>query len=213
MAKQNFKGVIALMTVKGGAGKTTLSACLAAELQRQGKTITLVDADPQQSLTAWHQNGEGLASIPLISDADESVATQAKQASKNSIVIVDTAGFANRATIEVANIADILLIPCRASGIDARQALQTINLCMAVNKERRSKAKIKVVMTAVNRSAIVSHIRNEMTAAGAEVMGCEIAQRTSYAEAELAGSAPCYMGKAAQKAADEIQALAAELLR
>ena len=79
--------------------------------------------------------------------------------------------------------------------------------------EARNKAKIKVVMTAVNRSAIVSHIRNEMTAAGAEVMGCEIAQRTSYAEAELAGNAPCYMGKSAQKAADEIQALVAELMR
>jgi len=99
VAKQNFKGVIALMTVKGGAGKTTLSACLAAELHRQGKAITLVDADPQQSLTAWHQNGEAFASIPLIAEADETVATKAKEASKDRIVIVDTAGFANRAPL------------------------------------------------------------------------------------------------------------------
>lgn len=42
-------------------------------------------------------------------------------------------------------------------------------------------------------------------------MGREIGQRTVYAEAELAGSAPCRMGKQAIKAADEISALATEL--
>jgi chromosome partitioning protein len=213
MAKENSKGIIALLTIKGGAGKTTLAACLGAELHHQGKQITLLDADPQESLTAWHGNGGKLSEIALITDASESVADTATQAAQKNLVIVDTAGFANSTTIGIAAIANTLLIPCRASGIDARQALQTINLCQAINQQRNKPARIKVVMTAVNRSAIVSHIRNEMTASGAEVMGCEIGQRTSYPEAELSGSAPCWMGKSAQKAAEEIQALAFELMR
>ena len=47
-------GIIALMTVKGGSGKTTLTACLGAELAKRGHKVTLIDADPQGSLTAWH---------------------------------------------------------------------------------------------------------------------------------------------------------------
>lgn len=213
MAKENSKGIIALLTIKGGAGKTTLAACLGAEFQHRGQGVTLIDADPQESLTAWHGNGGKLGEIPLITNADEGVADTTTETARKSLVIVDTAGFANSTTVGIAAIADTLLIPCRASGIDARQALQTLNLCQAINEQRKKRARIKVVMTAVNRAAIVSHIRNEMTAAGAEVLGCEIGQRTSYPEAELSGSAPCWMGKSAQKAAEEIQALASELLR
>jgi chromosome partitioning protein len=206
-------GIIAFVTIKGGSGKTTLCACLGAELTKRGHQVLLIDADPQGSLTAWHGNGAQMQAIPLISDPSESVVQKALEASKTSLVLIDTAGFANRATIDIANIATTLLIPCRASGIDARSALKTIEIAQAINKERKAKARLKVVMTATNRSAIVGHIRNEMTGAGAEVLGCEVGQRSIYPECELSGSAPCFMGKSAQKANDEMSALATELTR
>jgi chromosome partitioning protein len=205
--------IIAFVTIKGGSGKTTLCACLGAELTKRGAKVLLVDADPQGSLTAWHGNGSAMQTIQLITDASEKVAKTALEASKTHLVLIDTAGFANRATIEIANIADTLLIPCRASGIDARSALKTIEIAQAINNERKGKARLRVVMTATNRSAIVGHIRNEMTGAGAEVLGCEIGQRSIYPECELGGTAPCFMGKSAQKANDEMSALATELMR
>jgi chromosome partitioning protein len=211
--KQKQTGIIAFVTIKGGSGKTTLCACLGAELGKRGMNIMLIDADPQGSLTAWHGNGTTMESIVLITDPSENAVKTALDASKTHLVLIDTSGFANRATIDVANIADTLVIPCRASGIDARSALKTIEIAQAINLERKQKARLRVVMTATNRSAIVGHIRNEMTVAGAEVMGCEIGQRSIYPECELSGSAPCYMGKSAQKANDEISALATELTR
>jgi chromosome partitioning protein len=211
--KHKQTGIIAFVTIKGGSGKTTLCACLGAEMTKRGVNVLLVDADPQGSLTAWHSNGEQMQSIQLITEPSEKVAKKALEASKTHLVLIDTAGFANRATIDIANIADTLLIPCRASGIDARSALKTIEIAQAINAERESKARLKVVMTATNRSAIVSHIRNEMTGAGAEVLGCEVGQRSIYPECELSGTAPCFIGKSAQKANDEMSALATELLR
>jgi Pyruvate/2-oxoacid:ferredoxin oxidoreductase gamma subunit len=72
---------------------------------------------------------------------------------------------------------------------------------------------VLVVMNAATRSTMVGHIRVELSGAGARVLGAEIAHRTAYAEAELFGSAPCYMGKSASKAAAEITAITNEIIR
>ncbi len=47
--------VIALVSSKGGAGKTTLAACLAAELSNRGIDVALLDVNPQQTLSDWHR--------------------------------------------------------------------------------------------------------------------------------------------------------------
>ena len=46
--------VIAVASRKGGAGKSTLTAHLAAHGQTLGKRCLIIDADPQGSLTLWH---------------------------------------------------------------------------------------------------------------------------------------------------------------
>ena len=43
--------VISVINYKGGVGKTTLTANIAAELASRGKRVLLLDADPQCSLT------------------------------------------------------------------------------------------------------------------------------------------------------------------
>jgi chromosome partitioning protein len=44
-------GVVSVINYKGGVGKTTLTANLGAELAARGRTVLLVDLDPQASLT------------------------------------------------------------------------------------------------------------------------------------------------------------------
>ena len=46
--------VITIAQQKGGAGKTTLVAQLAAALASGGARVALLDIDPQKSLSAWH---------------------------------------------------------------------------------------------------------------------------------------------------------------
>jgi chromosome partitioning protein len=45
------RDVVAVINYKGGVGKTTLTANLGADLARRGKTVLVIDLDPQASLT------------------------------------------------------------------------------------------------------------------------------------------------------------------
>ena len=52
--------VIAITGRKGGIGKSTITANLTAELVALGRSVAVLDTDPQRSLVAWAELGEGL---------------------------------------------------------------------------------------------------------------------------------------------------------
>ena len=44
---------LAVLSQKGGTGKTTIAVHLAVEASRSGKTVALIDLDPQASAAKW----------------------------------------------------------------------------------------------------------------------------------------------------------------
>jgi chromosome partitioning protein len=45
--------IISILSTKGGAGKTSVSQCLAVEALRQGMASAIIDTDPQKSAAEW----------------------------------------------------------------------------------------------------------------------------------------------------------------
>ena len=54
--------IIAVAGRKGGVGKSTIVGNLAGEFAAMGKSVIVLDADPQHSLAAWAAQGEGMLS-------------------------------------------------------------------------------------------------------------------------------------------------------
>lgn len=172
--------ILTLANSKGSGGKTTIAACLKAELTRRGKQLVLLDADPQQTLSVWDDNDGKLKELEPHTDASENAAKWASEASKRAIVIIDTAGFASTTLAAVLKVSDVVLIPCRAYAPDARGVMATHEMVQSTATDGVSAV---CVLNAATPTPLVIHTRNELISAGISVTGCEIGQRTVYSEA------------------------------
>lgn len=205
--------IIAVTNSKGGSGKSTLACCLAAELADRGHIVTLVDGDPQGGASAWHAaNGRLSEAVRLVADPSTGVTRTAEQAAAGGLVVIDVAGFATQSMAAAIEAADLVLVPCRPSALDALRALETVQLARDIATAQARRKRVLVALNGVVAgAAITAHITRELTRGGAKVAHTEIHHRTAFAVAAINGTAPVWMGAAAKRAAAEIRALADEL--
>src|ERR1035438_888029 len=86
--------IIAVAGRKGGIGKSTIVGNLAAEFAAMGRTVVVLDADPQHSLAAWAAQGDGMLAgcVEKVNAAGaETLEAKARKAEKEAdIVLIDT---------------------------------------------------------------------------------------------------------------------------
>src|SRR3954462_10491190 len=104
---------------KGGSGKTTLAAHLGVEAENTGSgPVTLIDIDPQQSLTAWWNDRQ--AETPkMLEVARDKIKPELAKASKvKGLVILDTPPLDSQAITSVIDVADMIVLPVKPSPHD-----------------------------------------------------------------------------------------------
>ena len=121
--------VIALVSQKGGAGKTTLAAGLAVSGERAGLSTVLVDLDPQASTAKW--GDLRAAETPVVTTAPATriaPVLDAARAAGAALAILDTAPHSADAALAAARAAGLVLIPCRASTADLHAIAASVDL-------------------------------------------------------------------------------------
>ena len=111
--------VIAFLSQKGGSGKTTLSVHTAVAAEASGERVCVIDADPQESATAWA--GAREAQTPIVATAqagDLEAALKAAKGEGMSLVVVDSPPHAAPAASQIARRSELVLIPVRPSAFD-----------------------------------------------------------------------------------------------
>jgi len=125
---------VAIVSQKGGSGKTTIAVHLAVSAELAKKTVAIIDLDPQASALEWYSRRD--AETPeVIKATPEQLPALQKQAEKNGadLMIIDTAPHSDRAAVVAAGLADLVLIPCRPSAFDVAAIGTTLGL-LKLNK-------------------------------------------------------------------------------
>jgi len=111
--------ILAVISQKGGVGKTTIATNLAVIAEQHGLATVLFDLDPQASATRW-KDARGEAPPDVVAAQAPRLAALLGEASKQGcdLAIIDSAPNADSAALAAAKAADAILIPCRPSAFD-----------------------------------------------------------------------------------------------
>lgn len=119
--------VYALTNLKGGSAKTTSAMLLATALTRLGKTVTVIDLDPQGSATQWAQRAED-SDTPLPFPVQVGNAHSLKRLPKTDYTLLDCPP-GSAGIIEAAmTTADHIIIPVQPSPVEVEQMWATLDL-------------------------------------------------------------------------------------
>jgi chromosome partitioning protein len=182
--------IIAVAGRKGGIGKSTIVGNLAAEFAAMGQTVAVLDADPQHSLVAWAEQGDGMLarSVEKIS-ATDALRTRARNAEKDAdIVLIDTPPGDPETAYQAALAADLMLLPCGPSPLDMFALKETLALSLKARAERRSKKpRIRFVPSKVLANTNLGRgLASSLKNMGKKVLPA-IGQRVVVAEAVASG--------------------------
>ena len=197
---------IALVSQKGGSGKTTLAVNLAVAAEIAGQATLVIDLDPQGSASAWTA-GRG-AKSPVVTAIqahalDETLRTAREH--EAYLVLIDTAPHAEQAALAAARAADLVLIPCRASLLD----LHAVRASYDIAALARTPA-VAVLNAVPARGGLANEAQAALAGQGLEVAPVRIGQRADFVHAITAGAGVLEY-QAAGKAAEEISRLHAWL--
>ncbi len=126
---------IAIISQKGGAGKTTLALHLAAAAEQAGLVSLVIDTDPQATASTWAAWRKD-APPAVIDSAPPRLASKIEQAVKQGagLIVIDTPPHADSAASAAVEVADLVLIPCRPSAFDLAAVQTTAKLVKLLRK-------------------------------------------------------------------------------
>lgn len=189
---------IAILSQKGGTGKTTIALNMAVAAELAGQSAVIVDLDPQASAKAWHDSRENKSPVVISAHAArlDDVLKVAKD-NEAGLVIIDTAPHSEADALKAARLADLILIPCRPAILDLR--------AIASTKELADLAKTPAVAV-INSAPVRGNLPNEAVDAirgyGLEVAPVIITQRAAFVHSLTLGQSVLEYepeGKAAQE--------------
>jgi chromosome partitioning protein len=120
---------LAIISQKGGVGKTTLATALAVAAEKDGKIVAVFDLDPQASATFWKDTRE--ADTPAVVAIPPSRLQHVLKAAAETgcdLAIIDAPPFAKDIAFEAAQHADFILIPTRPAVLDVMAMTKTLEL-------------------------------------------------------------------------------------
>ena len=198
--------VITLASRKGGAGKSTLTAQLAAQAHARGKRVLVIDADPQGSLKLWHSlRPQALPKLLTPERGIDRVLAFA-MIEGTDYVFIDTAPTMWVVVQEAIRAATLVLIPARPGFFDLDAVRETVKTARERNKPYAVVINAAPVRRDDKDTSLVAQSRAYFDSLGVPVWAGQISQRAGFQSTLAAGSSAAEIGPHTP-AGEEIAAL------
>ncbi len=193
---------LAIISQKGGVGKTTLATALAVAAEADGLSAAVFDLDPQASATFWHDTRQSeTPAVVSIAPARLQHVLKAAKESGCGLAIIDAPPFANDIAYEAAQHADFILIPTRPAVLDVMAMTRTLELVRHYNKPSA------VVLTFCPiQGREITDTEDTIAQMGATLAPVRVHNRVAYSRAQQTGLTAQEF-EPGGKAADEIKRL------
>ncbi len=191
---------VAIVSRKGGAGKTTIAVHLAAAAEQAGRRTAILDLDQQASAAGWAD----LRSSPrpeVVTCVPHRLSRALAAVAHCDFTVIDTAPHAEGGALAAARAADLVVIPCRPAVFD----LQALGAAFDI--ARIAGTPMLAVLNAIPpRGRAAQQARAILVDSGIEVAGPMLTHRQAFVHALARGEAACEFDPKG-KASAEILAL------
>ncbi len=194
---------IAVVSQKGGAGKTTLALHIAVAAERVGLSAAILDMDPQGTAERWSEwrKEEPPAVVAAKATTLGRRLEQAK-AGDGDLVVIDTPPLAQTEAREAARHADLILIPCRPSAFD----LDAIRITADLAKDIKKPAFVVVNAGPPHGTSVYKDVAEVVERFGLQIAPARLAERAAFRHAVRDGRSVQEF-EPNSKAAEEVTAL------
>ena len=202
---------VAFAAQKGGVGKTTIAVNFAVASAVRGLKVALYDLDGQESATAWSERrqAEDLHVEPLSSRRLPDGITAAELQGFD-LVVIDTPPAQGDQAHTAAELADLVLVPCRPSLVD----LDAIKATGRLLKSTGTSGLVVLNAAPPTATQLLTDARTIAEAAGLDVASVVVRERSAFRGAWPTGQGVVEYepkGKAAREINDLTQLVLAHL--
>ena len=204
--------VWALVTQKGGSGKSLLSVHLAVHAEQLGLSTMIADVDPQGSCVLWSKERKRKepAVIPTMPDKLREVIAAARTLGAD-LAIIDTPSKLESVILDAVHASDLIICPSLVMLFDLGSLASTIQLLtMAKRKDRGVVVLNRVPSAATRAKKVYEHAAAAVRQAGIAIADGYVSDRPTFATSLESGRGVTESNPKSE-AAEEIRRLYVEL--
>jgi cellulose biosynthesis protein BcsQ len=226
--KEDEMPIITMASEKGGPGKSTVATSLASWWAGKGKSVFLLDLDPQKTTSRWatkraNNTEDDLAEVAgMFAEPSHLKQLMGSLSKEYDVVLVDTPGVDSsrmRSALSRSQIALFVIQPGGGDYMQAKDTIAVVNEAMELRPEQVPLYASVVLNKTRSRQVLVREIRDELGAWLSEDLGedgnwhiakAEFGSYDDFARTLMFGMG-AHEYAPNSRAARQIRALAAEL--